>query len=134
MKTVKLTPEYSETLFYNSLCNAIGTNWMDGYGLELTCDRGQYKNCAEHLKRINPNTVICHEDILMQVLRDGGSLTFVDHDGDGEYTRSITLKDVHEKVQNIPESHLADALAENDDVITADVILQTVFFDHITFG
>jgi len=130
--TTQLTPQESEDFFCRALCNAVGTGYMDGYGLRMACDRSQYKDCREHLLRQEKEA--CYEDILMQILRDGGSLTFEDLECDGEYTRSITLKEVHERVQLSPAEHLANMLTEDDDAETADVILQTVFFEDIIFG
>ena len=63
-----------------------------------------------------------------------GQLKVVDEGCDGEYTKSITLKTVHERVSHTPFRHLNDALNEGGDAITADVILQTVFFDDVIFG
>ncbi|MCP3699425.1 MAG: hypothetical protein GY920_12840 [Aliivibrio sp.] len=70
----------------------------------------------------------------MQILRDGGELKLVDDEYDGEYNKSITLKDIHDKVQQTPIEHLMDAINENDDACTADVILQTVFYGEVIFG
>lgn len=125
---IKLTPQESEAYFYNALCNAVGTGYMNSYGLEMSFFNRDYLAAKEKLK--DP----CYEDILMQILRNGGKLTFVDNESEGDMTRSITLKDVHDRVQLTPASHLMDMANENDDVVTADVILQTVFFQEIVFG
>jgi hypothetical protein len=76
----------------------------------------------------------CFDDELMQILRDGKSLNMIDHECDGEYTRKITLKDVHEKVQTTDAKWLLQMEHEEDDATTADCILQTVFFGEIVFG
>jgi hypothetical protein len=123
---ITFTHEESENYFYNSLCNGLGE--MGGYGLSLDFDEQQYKSAKEKLK--SP----CFEDVLMQILRDGGSITLVDEEGEGAYTNSISMKDVHERVAKTPIKHLTDAITENDDAITADVIIQTVFFEDIIFG
>jgi len=127
---IKLTHKESEEFFYNSLCN--GLSYIGGYGLELQCDRSQYKSSKEHLATVG--TEVCYEDVLMQILRDGGSLTLVDEECDGEYTRSITLADVHERVEKSPANHLLDMQNGNDDAVTADVIIQSVFYEDIIFG
>jgi len=131
MKIV-LTPAEAEDIFYNSLCNAVGTGYMEGYGLELQADRGQYKNCREHLESLGKST--CYEDVLMQILRDGGSLTFVDHEGDGDMTQSITMKEVHERVEKTPLFNITNIHEGHDDASDADVVLQTVFFEEVIFG
>lgn len=125
---IKLTPQESEEYFYNALCNAVGTNYMEGYGLEMSFFSRDYLAAKEKLK--DP----CYENILMQILRDGKKLTFVDNESEGDMTRSITLQDVHDRVQLTPFAHLMNMINENDDAETADVILQTVFFQEIVFG
>ena len=125
MKIV-LTQKESEEYFYNSLCN--GLSYIQGYGLELQYKISDY-NAAK--KKLNSP---CYEDVFMEILRQGKSLTIVDHEGEGEYTRSITMKDVHTRVKKTPFAHLTNMIEENDDAETADVILQTVFFEEIVFG
>jgi len=125
MKVI-LTNRESEELFYISLCN--GGEYICGYGLELDYSDYDYEKAKSKLESS------CYEDILMQILRDGGELELADHECDGEYNKSITLKDVHNKVQETPLKHLIDAINENDDACTADVILQTVFYGEIIFG
>jgi hypothetical protein len=123
---ITLSTQESEEYFYNALCNGLG--YISGYGLSLDYDAKEYK--AAKMKFFNP----CYEDVLMQMLRDGGKLTLVDEECDGEYTRSITIKDIHERVQNTEVSHLMDMVNGYDDATTADVILQSVFFNEVIFG
>jgi hypothetical protein len=123
---ITLSTQESEEYFYNALCNGLG--YMGGYGLSVDFSTNEYKAAKEKLT--NP----CYEDVLMQMLRDGGTLTLVDEECDGEYTRTIALKEVHERVQNTDIRHLMDMIKENDDAITADVIIQTVFFNEVIFG
>lgn len=67
------------------------------------------------------------------MLRDGGSLTMVyEQDEDNKHT--ITLSDVHERVAKTQINHLTDMIEGNDDAVTADVIIQTVFFTEIIYG
>ena len=127
MKIV-LTPQESEQMFFDSMCNVFGTGYFDGYGLELTYNQKDYEKSREKLE--NP----CWEDVLLQMLKDGKKLTLVDLECGGEYTRSITLKDVHEKVRKTPTRFLMDMINEEGDVETSDVVLQTIFFDEIVFG
>lgn len=121
-----LTPKESEEYFYNSLCNSISE--MNYHGLHLDYDDDEYKKSREKL------TSPCREDVWMEMLRDGYKLMLVDDEGDGEYTRSITLEDVHNKVQLTPLEHLTNMINENDDCETGDVIIQTVFYGDIIFG
>jgi hypothetical protein len=129
---VQLTPEESETHFFDALCN--GLQEMQYYGLELQYSDEDYEAAKNILKeQSGENTTICYEDVLMQILRMGKSLSLVDLEG-GEDSKSITLKDVHERVSNTPIRHLMDAINENGDAITADVIIQTVFLNDVIYG
>jgi hypothetical protein len=127
---IKLSNEESEMYFYNALCN--GLDYISGYGLELEVNLG-YIEAKCSLIAKNELEFRCHEDILMEVLRSGGKLTLIDHENDGEET-SITIEDVHNKVQTTPFDHLMDMVKEQDDACTADVILQTVFFGDVIYG
>jgi len=123
---ITLSTQESEEYFYNALCN--GLSYIGGYGLSVDFNAKEYK--AAKMKLTNA----CYEDVFMQMLRDGGTLTLIDEECDGEYTRSINIKDIHERVQNTETSHLMDMVNGYDDATTADVILQSVFFNEVIFG
>lgn len=125
-----LEKQEAEEIFFNAMCNGLG--YVTGYDLELDFNEAEYKAAATKLKE--SGTSPCFEDVLMQMLRDGNKITLVDIGCEGEYTRSITLADVHERVALTPTSHLMDMINEQDDACTADVVLQTVFFEDIIFG
>lgn len=131
MKVI-LTPKESEKIFYDSLCNAVGTGYMQGYGIELVCEDSDYDKAEKAL--IEQGISPCIEDIWMQILRSGGTLTFKDIEGEKENTKSVTLKEVHEKVCNCSIQILCNFNDENDDVNDADAVLQTVFYGEMIFG
>ncbi len=128
---IKLTHEESEEYFYNALCN--GASYIMGHGLEVTNKKADYKDAIESL-RLKGKPSSCIEDIWMEILFLGRQLSVIDHEGDGEYNRSITIEDVHDRVQRTPIHDLTNMIDENDDALTADVILQTVFFEDVIFG
>jgi hypothetical protein len=127
-----LTNEESETMFHTALCN--GLSYISGYGLDLSYDEQDYKAASQKLKSEKPNEVICYEDVLLEVLRMGNTLTMLDEEGEGENDSTISLSDVHERVSQTPIRFLTDMITENDDAETADVIIQTVFYQDIIFG
>ena len=107
---IMLNESESEEYFYNALCN--GLKELCHYnGLLIYYDALEYSRAKEKLLR--NEDVVCFEDVLMEILRSGGKLTILDEEG-GYYTRSM--------------------IEERDDAITADVILQSVFFKDIIFG
>lgn len=127
-----LTPQESETMFHTALCN--GLSYISGYGLILETDEQDYQAAKQSLKSKNPDQGICYEDVLLEVLRLGKSLTIIDEENDGEMNSTISLSDVHERVAQTPIEHLTNMITENDDAETADVMLQTVFYQDIIFG
>jgi len=124
--TISLTPSESEEYFYNALCN--GLHELAGNGVELDFDKDDFDSSRASL---GPNAP-CFEDILMQMLRDGYRLDFIDDEA--EDTVSITMNDVHTKVQTTIPRHLLDMINEQDDAVTADVILQTVIYGEVVYG
>lgn len=129
---ITLSTEKAEHFFYLALCNTVSTGWMAGYGLFVSWDGDAYK--AAKAKLVEAKKETCSEDILMQILRDGGTLSFIDEESGGEYTRTVTLADIHEKAKNTPAEHLLNFINEDDDVVTGDVLLQTILYGEIMFG
>ena len=124
--TINLTTQESEEYFYNALCN--GLDYMGGYGLRMDYKKEHYAQAKSKL------TEPCFEDVLMQILRDGNTFGFTDIEGDGSYDVQITLEDVHNKMSNVEPNRLLEMINEDDDAETADVIIQTVFYDEVIFG
>ena len=123
--TITLTNEESEEYFFNAICN--GLAYVQSYGLQLSFKQEHYKQAQSKL------TSPCLEDVLMQMLRDGNTFGFVDEESDGEYSKQITLKDVHEGMKNVPPDRILEMANENDDADTADAIIQSVFYGEIIF-
>ena len=133
---IKLDQKESEDLFYNALCNGAGS--ISGYGFALDYSNEKYREAKSSLLEKQESGdysgMICREDIWMEILRVGGTLTLVDEEGGGEYTSTVSIKEIWERVEKTPISHLSDMVNEQDDAVTADVMLQTVFFKDIIFG
>jgi hypothetical protein len=124
---IKITKKESENIFFSALCNGLGTI-ESYYGFQLDYEASDYANAKKKL------IIGSYEEILIQILKDGGRLTLVDIEGDGDNNSTINIQDVHERVKNTPHTHLINMLEENDDAETSDVILQTVFFGNVIFG
>lgn len=130
---IKLTPAEAEEYFYNALCN--GASYIQGSGVDIDAEKeDEYQAAKEKLMELQQDDRPCIEDVWMQLLRMGNKLQMTDIEGDGAYTRTITLQDVHERVEKTPINHLTDMINEQDDATTADVILQTVFLQEVIFG
>jgi len=122
---ITLTHEESEKYFHTALCNSL--DYLGSYGIELEYDNDAYK--VSKAKLDSP----CFEDVLLQLLKDGGTLKFIDNES-GMDEVEITIDDVYERVQNTPLSHLVDMINEHDDAETGDVVLQTVIYNEVVFG
>jgi hypothetical protein len=133
MKIVTENNAEIEELFYNSLCNAVSTGYMAGYGLELTYENEDYEEAKKSLKEKTSDT-ICFEDVLMEILKMGKPLTMKDVENDDAYTSKIYIKDLHKRFRKVPSSTLSNIMRQEDDVCDADVIIQTVFFKEVIFG
>lgn len=129
---IQMSKSEAEEIFFNSLCNGLAE--VCTYGLSFIYDEKDYAMAKNKLKSEDPDgeKTICFEDVIMEILRIGGKLSLVDDDSEESY--SITLKDVHERVENTPITHLVDIMNENDDAETADAVLQTVFCGEIIYG
>lgn len=125
---ILLTAQESEQIFYDSLCNG---HQIADYGLQLDYDEKEYDKAKKRLVKKGERP--CLEDVWMEILRGGGTLTLVDYEN-GEDPSTINLQDVHERVQETDARHLLDTINENGDGDTADVILQSVFYGEVIFG
>ena len=124
--TITLTPEKSEEIFYNALCNGLGYFFSYGFSFETI------KHQADEARKKLTNP--CYEDLLMQILKDGGTLIFIDEEGEGDNNVDLTLEMVHKGVVKAPIKHLMDFVNEEDDAETADVVIQSVLFGEIIYG
>jgi hypothetical protein len=125
---ILLTAQESEQIFRNSLCNG---HQIAYYGLQIDYDEKEYDKAKKRLVKRGESP--CLEDVWMEILRGGGTLTLVDEEN-GMDASTINLQDVHDKVQLSDFRHLLDAINEEDDSDTADVILQSVFYGEVIFG
>ena len=76
LKDMKIIFEKSEAeqYFYDALCNGLGQ--IGYYGCELDYKTKDYMEAKAKLE-FTMDTMICIEDILMQILRDGNTLTII---------------------------------------------------------
>ena len=129
---IYLEKEECEGVFYDALCN--GLSYITGYGLKLLFNDEQYDKAKQTLKTVTPaEGIVCYEDVLMEVLRQGGSLTLRDLEG-AEPDATITLDEVHNRMPLVPASTLVTILEESGDACDADVVLQTIFLEEVIYG
>jgi hypothetical protein len=127
-----MTTEIKEELFLTAMCNFFGMGLEAGYGLELDYNDEEYQKAREAIRStlIDP----CWGNVLLAMLKQGYTLSLKDIEGEGEMNASITLQDVHERMDLVPERVLRSFEEENDDAGDADALLQTIFYKEIIFG
>jgi hypothetical protein len=120
----------SEKIFHGALCNGGGLAYC---GVKINYSDKEYAAAKKSLQK-KTNDTVCLEDVWLEILRRGGTLTMIDEES-GMKPASIKLSDVHRRVAKTEPRHLMDAINEqDDDAITAEVILQTVFYGKVIFG
>jgi hypothetical protein len=128
---IKLTPQECEKCFFDALCNVYGNGYWNGYGLLF---HQNYREQYDEARKKIPEKELSVEAVWMQILRDGHKLKIRDAEGGGIYDREISLQDVYDRMEKVPANILVEAVNEQDDILTSDVILQTVFFESVIFG
>lgn len=129
---VLLEKEEAEKLFHNALCGVYGSGYWGGYGLSFEYDRDQYRLISEGIKAGGKRP--CHEDVLLGMLKAGGELSVKDHECDGSYDKTITLKDIHEKIGSADVQRILAVTNGTGDVVDDDCVLQNLFFGEVIFG
>jgi len=123
---IKLTREEILGVFHTSLCN--GLSQMHYYGIGLVYEMEDYKSAKDKVMDG------CYEDVLMQILLDGNSLSFVDEEaGDDDFTK-IVLESVLTGVPKVDPDTLFNIINERDDAFDADCVLQCVIFGEVIYG
>lgn len=125
-----LTNQEKETLFYNCLVEVYGNSWFSGYGLGWWWKKSDYNEAREKLKEP------CVEDVIMQILRDGKSIKIKDVEGEGEYTREITMQLIYDNATLADIDDIFAILKEegNADIENCDRVLQKMLFKEVVFG
>ena len=129
---ITLTNEKAEEIFFEALCN--GQYYLGDYGFELDYPVIEYAKAKKELEskttELNEYS-IAWEDVLMQILRNGHELRLINVEEEEIF--SITLQDVYKNMPLVPTFHLMDMINHKDDAVTADAILQTIFFKDIVY-
>jgi hypothetical protein len=125
---IQLEKQEALDIFHTSLCNVYGSGYFNGYGLEFIWDDDDYKKAKGKLQ--NP----CFEDVLLQIIKDGGTLGVVDHECDGEYNAHINEAIILDRMDQVPAQRLLNIINEEDDIDDADAVLQTLLYGEVIFG
>ena len=91
----------------------------------------EYKK-AKKTAKAEDGGEVCHEDILMQMLKNGNTLLAEDFNADETYT--LTLESMYFQMSEVPANTLLEMINERDDADTSDIILQVCFIGEHTYG
>lgn len=125
-----LTQQEIETVLLDCFCNG-ALSELYSSGIDYCFNKEKYAKF-----KVEGN---CYEDNLLNLLKNGGRLKFVDFEGDKE-VYFLTLQSATEKLKEIEDINILnkvkDILEENG---TADVwhgydILQFVLFGEVIYG
>lgn len=117
-----------------------GLHYFGSYGFEVEADYDLYEQAKNKLSG-NAN-VVSFEDVYTQIVMDGGEITFIDVEGDGEYTRSFTLDAVEKALWKFLDERPSDAFIlaferlteEEYDADDCDVLIQYILFGEYMFS
>jgi hypothetical protein len=125
----KITREGLLKMFWTCL-----TSSSIGFGcIELDYDRNAYLEVRDELRKKEKDD--CWEDIVVEMLRQGYRLAWIDVEEDDFAKRNwFTLDDLIDNFDNIESHHLADLLGGEDDAVTHDSILQCLLMGEIVYG
>lgn len=125
---IQLEKQEALDIFHTSLCNVYGSGYFNGYGLEFIWDEDDYKKAKAKLQ--SP----CFEDVILQIILDGGTLGVLDHECDGEYNAHINEATILDRMDLVPAQNLLNIINEDDDIDDADAVLQTLLYGEVIFG
>jgi len=127
---LQLTQQEIETVLLDCFCNgALGE--LNASGIDYVYNKAKYNEF-----RVEG---ACYEDNLLNLLKNGGRLKFVDVEGDNE-TFFLTLNSAKEKLGEIEDANIIekvqDILTENGnaDAWHGYEILQFVLFGEVIYG
>ena len=122
---IRFTEQETQGIFLDALYNGLGS--LADYGLILELDD---KNYAQAKKNCDVGS--SYEDVLLQILKDGNTLTLIDEE-DEDDVNTIDSQVLYDRLPSVPLNYLVDVINGHDDASTADAILQTVFFNEIIY-
>ena len=124
----KITKEGLLKMFWTCL-----TSSSIGFGcIELDYDRNAYFEVRDELRGKGKND--CWEDVIVEMLRQGYRLAWIDVEDDQPERNYFTLAHLMDNFDCIEAHHLADILGGMDDAVTHDSILQCLLLGELIYG
>lgn len=114
-----------------------GLHYFSGYGFEFEVSEALYAETKSKM----PNGV-SFEDVYTQIVMDGGEIVFIDVEGEGDYTRYLTLDAVEKALWKFLDEEPSDSFIlaldrvvnEDYDADDCDILLQHILFGECVFS
>lgn len=118
-------------LIHDCLCD--GLHYFSSYGIEVKVSKRAYNDARTEIKQ--EGVELCYEDVWIQVLKDGGSIAFIDVENAGDMTGFLSLSDsTLNNFAKVPFQNIINLLNEEYDAGDCDTILQTLVWGEVVFG
>ena len=128
--SITMSDEYKKEILFNSLCN--GLDELGFYGLQLEIDEDIFNEAKESWKEKNKNQLPCYENIIFEMLEMKNIINVIDLENDERHYFKLDL--AIQYLDKLPTHCILQLLNEEDDVTTADIVLQTCLFGEVVFG
>jgi hypothetical protein len=112
-----------------------GMPYFVDYGFRLDYNNTEYAKARKVLQDASgeDKRTICIEDIQIQMIRMGFSLTFTDVEGDGDNTKALNLTQLESNWDKVP-LRVIGAMVSDWDAGDADLFMQWVLFGQVIYG
>jgi len=121
-------------ILHSILCNG-ALSCFSNYGFSLDWLASDYDKSKKELKQKESEFgSVCYEDILVQIVRNGGELEFIDEEGEGDNTKKLNLGILIEGLNNASLDKVFEIINGEDDATTGEVVLQEILFGEVIFG
>lgn len=123
-------------ILHSILCNG-ALECFSNYGFYLTYDKKEYQEAKVKLEKdiiLHLGNSVCYEDVLIQIVRNGGELEFEDNEGEGDNTKKLNVGVLLEGLSSASLENVFCIINGEDDAITGETVLQEILFGEILFG
>jgi hypothetical protein len=126
---IKLTEKECLDILHTAMCNYpnYGNCFIKAKSTKEALD------AKEQILKENENSVVCREDVWLNIIKNGGTLLLKDEEG-GEDEWELNIKTLQEKMPLLPLKNLTNFVNETDDADDADIAIQILFIGEILFA
>jgi hypothetical protein len=129
------------TLIHNCFCDG-GLELLYYSGIQHNYKGAEFTEARELLQSLNPTEQICYEDVLVQILRSGNCIMFLDNEDDlnevGRLHTTLTKIRLLKAMEDSPTlySIVVRMLSEDGDYDGGDCdsLLQCMLFGTVIYG